>query len=111
LLRDDAGTHALLDRAARGEGPFSVHLLASERELGIWAALAGIPRGKTCTYAELAQQAGLPRGYARSVGTLLAGNKIALILPCHRVIPADGGAGKYRWGADLKADLLHTERR
>jgi AraC family transcriptional regulator of adaptative response/methylated-DNA-[protein]-cysteine methyltransferase len=60
-------------------------------------------------YAELAQAIGSPAA-ARAVAQACANNPVALLIPCHRVIPATGGVGGYRWGARRKERLLEIER-
>lgn len=75
-------------------------------------ATTTIPRGQTASYGEVAIMAGSP-GAARAVGTAMARNPIALIVPCHRVIRADGSIGGYGGGANsvrLKQRLLALER-
>jgi AraC family transcriptional regulator of adaptative response/methylated-DNA-[protein]-cysteine methyltransferase len=76
----------------------------------VWKALADIPRGQTRTYAEVAAAVGRPRA-VRAVGHACAVNKVAILIPCHRVVPTAGGAGHYRWGAERKKKLLARERR
>ena len=71
-------------------------------------ALAAIPFGETVTYAGLAILAGRP-GAARAVGNFMAANPLPVLLPCHRVIRADGGWGRYSAGADYKRRLLRME--
>lgn len=71
-------------------------------------AAARIPRGEVRTYAELAAAVGRPRA-ARAVGTAMARNPVALLIPCHRVVPSGGGVGSYGYGADVKAELLRLE--
>lgn len=73
------------------------------------SAAQAIPPGKTVTYAELAARAGHP-GAARAVGQAMARNPFALLVPCHRVVPASGGQGGYRWGTGRKRRLLEWER-
>ena len=50
-------------------------------------------------------------GAARAVARVCATNRLAIVVPCHRVVPAAGGVGQYRWGAGRKAGLLEAERR
>jgi AraC family transcriptional regulator, regulatory protein of adaptative response / methylated-DNA-[protein]-cysteine methyltransferase len=76
----------------------------------VWKALAEIPRGETRTYAEVAAAIGRPRA-VRAVGHACAANKVAILIPCHRVVPTAGGVGNYRWGAGRKKALLERERR
>lgn len=67
-----------------------------------------IPRGKVCTYSGLAARAGFPRA-ARAVGSVMAKNPFPLVIPCHRVIRADGTPGRFGGGADMKKRLLDRE--
>ncbi|WP_434629213.1 methylated-DNA--[protein]-cysteine S-methyltransferase [Chromobacterium sp. CV08] len=74
----------------------------------VWAALRRIPYGSTVSYGELARALGTPDG-ARAVGRANATNPIALIVPCHRVLGADGSLTGYAGGLPLKAALLRFE--
>lgn len=74
----------------------------------VWAALRTIPTGQTRSYGEIARALGRPRA-ARAVAAACASNRIAVLIPCHRVIAADGGLSGYRWGAERKAELLRRE--
>ncbi|HET7873295.1 MAG TPA: methylated-DNA--[protein]-cysteine S-methyltransferase [Terriglobales bacterium] len=73
-----------------------------------WEALQRIPYGKTCTYAELARAVGLPRA-SRAVGQANHRNPVAIIIPCHRVIGADGSLTGYGGGLEMKRALLRLE--
>jgi O-6-methylguanine DNA methyltransferase len=75
----------------------------------VWGALVGIEYGETRSYAEVALAIGKPRA-VRSVGTANGANPLALVVPCHRVIAADGTLGGYGGGLELKARLLAMER-
>jgi AraC family transcriptional regulator of adaptative response/methylated-DNA-[protein]-cysteine methyltransferase len=74
----------------------------------VWDALRAIPRGQTRRYAEVAAALGVP-GAARAVASACAANPVAVVVPCHRVVPAAGGAGGYRYGAWRKRALLAVE--
>lgn len=76
----------------------------------VWSALQDIPYGTTATYSEIAAQLGRP-GAARAVGLANARNPIAIIIPCHRVIGADGRLTGYGGGLDRKQQLLELEAR
>ena len=76
----------------------------------VWRALGAIPRGHTRSYSALAGVVGRPAG-ARAVARACAANPLALLVPCHRVVAADGRPGGYRWGAGVKAALLDRESR
>lgn len=77
-------------------------------QMEVWSELRRIPIGETVSYQELAQRLGWPRA-ARAVANAVAKNRIAFLVPCHRVIRADGAIGGYRWGPDRKAALLAWE--
>ena len=75
----------------------------------VWKALQAIPAGETRSYAEVASAIGRPRAH-RAVARACAANPVALVVPCHRVVPSSGaGTGGYRWGRDRKAALLARE--
>jgi methylated-DNA-[protein]-cysteine S-methyltransferase len=74
----------------------------------VWAALRGISWGETISYGELAARVGRP-GAARAVGGANARNPVCLLVPCHRVIAADGGLHGYAFGAATKRWLLELE--
>ena len=73
-----------------------------------WNALLAIPYGKTCSYAEIAQQVGSPQAF-RAVGQANHNNPIAIIVPCHRVVNASGALGGYGGGLEVKQMLLKHE--
>lgn len=75
----------------------------------VWALLRTIPAGKTLSYSEIARRLGQLRG-ARAVGQACGANWLALVIPCHRVVAADGSLGGYRWGLPRKRALLAHER-
>lgn len=77
-------------------------------QVKVWSALLRIPYGETRTYADIAREMGSP-GAARSVGHANGLNRIAVLIPCHRVINADGGLGGYGGGLWKKLRLLETE--
>ena len=79
-------------------------------QMRVWNYLQTIPAGSTQTYAEVAQAIGRPRA-VRAVAGACAANRVALVVPCHRVIRGDGGLGGYRWGLERKRALLEMERR
>jgi AraC family transcriptional regulator of adaptative response/methylated-DNA-[protein]-cysteine methyltransferase len=74
----------------------------------VWAALARIPSGKTLSYTELARRVGVPKS-VRAVAGACAANKIAVAIPCHRVVRNDGAISGYRWGVERKRALLARE--
>ena len=76
----------------------------------VWDALTRIPAGETRSYGEIARMIGAPNA-ARAVGRACGSNKLALIVPCHRVVREDGTPGGWRWGAARKQQLLERERK
>lgn len=74
----------------------------------VWQALRSIPAGTTTTYARLAERIGAP-GSVRAVAGACAANQLAVAVPCHRVVRADGGLAGYRWGVERKRALLERE--
>jgi AraC family transcriptional regulator of adaptative response/methylated-DNA-[protein]-cysteine methyltransferase len=75
----------------------------------VWRALRQIPLGGTLSYGEVAQRLGAPRSF-RAVASACARNKVALLIPCHRVVAADGRLAGYRWGVARKQALLAREK-
>ncbi len=71
-------------------------------------ALIAIPFGETRSYSQIAAAIGKP-GAARAVANVCATNRVAVVIPCHRVIHSDGSMSGYRWGNDIKKALLHVE--
>jgi AraC family transcriptional regulator, regulatory protein of adaptative response / methylated-DNA-[protein]-cysteine methyltransferase len=74
----------------------------------VWEALTRIPAGTTKSYGELAAEIGKP-GAARAIGQACGSNRVALIVPCHRVVREDGSLGGWRWGVERKRALLAQE--
>ncbi len=78
-------------------------------QLRVWDMLKQIPPGSTMTYSELAAKLGQPSAI-RAVASACAANKLAVLVPCHRVVRADGNLAGYRWGLPLKRKLLDGEK-
>jgi AraC family transcriptional regulator of adaptative response/methylated-DNA-[protein]-cysteine methyltransferase len=100
-------------RHLRGEAPsldLPIDVRATAFQWKVWRALQQIPYGETRAYADVARGIGKPKA-VRAVARACATNPVALVVPCHRVIPAAGGIGGYRWGSDRKQRLLLTEQR
>ena len=74
----------------------------------VWAALSAIPAGKTATYTEIARAIGQPKA-VRAVAQACAANPLAIAIPCHRVVRADGDLSGYRWGVERKRKLIDRE--
>jgi AraC family transcriptional regulator of adaptative response/methylated-DNA-[protein]-cysteine methyltransferase len=78
-------------------------------QMKVWNYLRKIPRGEVRSYGEVARAIRRPRA-ARAVAAACAANRVALLVPCHRVIRGDGGLGGYRWGLERKRQLIDRER-
>jgi AraC family transcriptional regulator of adaptative response/methylated-DNA-[protein]-cysteine methyltransferase len=87
-----------------------LHLRGTEFQLKVWQSLLKIPADETISYGKLAEELGVGRQGARAVGGAVAANRLAIVIPCHRVLPVSGGIGGFRWGADIKRALLDRER-
>jgi AraC family transcriptional regulator of adaptative response/methylated-DNA-[protein]-cysteine methyltransferase len=113
--RDDARlgawVAAIVDHLRRGRPatslPTDIQATAFQRR--VWSALQQIPYGETRSYREIARAIGAPSA-TRAVARACATNPVALVIPCHRVIRADGHLGGYRWGLERKEKLLGLER-
>lgn len=95
--------------SANSTAPVAVDLIGTAFQKRVWDALMKIPRGQTRSYAELAIALDAPKS-ARAVAAACARNRVAIVVPCHRVIRGDGSSGGYRWGLPLKQQLLQRER-
>jgi methylated-DNA-[protein]-cysteine S-methyltransferase len=113
-VRDDEALHqvrAQLDEyfaGERSEFDLDLHLEGGAFQRTVWHALTEIPYGETISYGELAKRIGRP-DLARAVGTANGQNPIAVIVPCHRVIGANGKLVGYGGGLDNKRRLLELE--
>ena len=88
--------------------PLDVHGTAFQQR--VWEELRRIPHGETRSYGELAAALGNPKA-SRAVGGANGANHVAVLIPCHRVIAADGSLGGYAYGLEIKAELLKREGR
>jgi AraC family transcriptional regulator of adaptative response/methylated-DNA-[protein]-cysteine methyltransferase len=97
----------------RGAAPsldLPIDVRATAFQWKVWRALQQIPYGETRAYAQVANSIGKPKA-VRAVASACAANPVALVVPCHRVVPTAGGVGRYRWGSDCKERLLAGEQR
>ena len=85
-------------------------LRGTDWQKAVWEALTRIPYGETCTYGEIAAMVGRPKS-ARAVGRANSTNRLPLVVPCHRVIGADGSLTGFDGGMHLKVSLLEHEAR
>lgn len=96
--------------AGRSGGAVKLDVAGSAFQRKVWDAIRRVPRGRTSTYSRLAKAIGRPRA-VRAVASACAANKIALVIPCHRIVRSDGSTGEYRWGEARKQMLLRHEGR
>jgi AraC family transcriptional regulator of adaptative response/methylated-DNA-[protein]-cysteine methyltransferase len=105
----------LVQRAAAPQVPIEqrldqrIDLRGTVFQLRVWNALRQIPRGETRSYSQLARELGDPKT-VRAVARACAVNRVAIVVPCHRVIGASGSLTGYRWGVERKRRLLAAER-
>jgi len=115
IRRDDKrlkGPVAALLRHLRGQEPdlrLPLDVRATAFQCRVWEQLRAIPYGQTRSYGEVARRLRRPHA-ARAVARACATNPAALVIPCHRVVAADGRLGGYRWGAGRKRALIAAER-
>ena len=89
---------------------FPVDIQGTDFQKSVGAMLQDIPVGETRSYSEVAQQLGRPKA-VRAVANACAANPLALIIPCHRILRADGGISGYRWGVERKRAVLAKEKK
>ncbi|AFJ46415.1 bifunctional DNA-binding transcriptional regulator/O6-methylguanine-DNA methyltransferase Ada [Shimwellia blattae] len=92
----------------RADFPLPLDVQGSAFQLQVWQALQTIPAGETASYQDIARKIGRPRA-VRAVAGACAANRLALVIPCHRVVRANGALSGYRWGSELKHQLLARE--
>lgn len=107
-LNETIGRLAVLIDHPESDAGFMLDLRGSDFECRVWNALRAVPAGTTATYGEIAARLGAPR-QAKEVGEACAANKLAVVVPCHRVVKKDGGISGYRWGVRRKRVLLARE--
>lgn len=116
VVRDDTAAAPVLAQVfaatARGAAPRPLHLLlrGTNFQIQVWTALMRTAPGELLSYGALARQGGAA-GAARAVGTAMAANAIAWLIPCHRVIRESGAISHYRWGVERKMAMLAWEAR
>jgi AraC family transcriptional regulator of adaptative response/methylated-DNA-[protein]-cysteine methyltransferase len=102
---------ALNDHLSRS-GPrpdLPLDLRGTAFQIKVWRFLLSVKPGMVVSYTEVAQGVGAPKA-VRAAASACAANRVAILVPCHRALRADGGLGGYRWGLDRKRALLDAER-
>lgn len=97
----------VVERAPRPELPLD--LRGTAFQIKVWRFLLSVKPGRVVSYGEIAAEIGHPDA-VRAVGTACGANRIAVLVPCHRALRADGSLGGYRWGLERKRVLLDKER-
>lgn len=114
LRRDPEATEPLARRAFAPlekddvDVPLPLHLRGTNFQVQVWRALLRVPEGGVTSYGRLARIVERP-GAARAVGSAVASNPVAYLIPCHRVIRSTGDFGEYRWGSARKRAMLGRE--
>lgn len=104
--------YSAINRYLQSGGPepsIPLDLRGTAFQIKVWRFLQTTAAGNTLSYGELAEMLGQPTA-TRAVATACGKNRIALLIPCHRILRADGSMGGYRWGLDRKQDLLEREQ-
>lgn len=101
ILANLKGTNKTLD--------LPLDLQATAFQMRVWEILRKIPYGETVSYSDVAEQIG-NKNAVRAVATACASNRVALAIPCHRVIGKNGNLSGYRWGIELKKQILEKEK-
>ena len=116
LRKNDAALAAdirnVTDFLAQPLTPFKLQLdiQGTDFQQAVWAVVQTIAVGETLSYSDIAQRLHKPKA-VRAVANACARNPLALVIPCHRVLRADGGISGYRWGVERKRALLAKEQR
>ena len=95
---------SILDQTKRIE----LCLIGSKLQIHVWKALLKIPPGKVTSYTTLAKHIGKPKA-VRTVATAIGKNPLCWLIPCHRVLRANGDLGGYHWGLNVKKNMLAYE--
>ena len=95
---------AILDQTKQVE----LCLIGSQLQINVWKALLKIPPGKVTSYTTLAKHIGKPKA-VRTVATAIGKNPLCWLIPCHRVLRANGDLGGYHWGLNVKENMLTYE--
>jgi AraC family transcriptional regulator, regulatory protein of adaptative response / methylated-DNA-[protein]-cysteine methyltransferase len=117
LIQDDAAVAPHLAAAFGGGevgggevggGDMALHLIGAPFQIKVWEALLTIPPGTATSYGALAARLGTPRA-ARAVGAAVGRNPLSWLIPCHRVLAANGALTGYHWGLPVKRAMLAWE--
>jgi AraC family transcriptional regulator, regulatory protein of adaptative response / methylated-DNA-[protein]-cysteine methyltransferase len=99
---------AAVESPARSNAHIPLDVKGTAFQEAVWRELRRIPAGETRSYADIAAAIGKPAA-VRAAGTANGANQVAVLIPCHRVVPKGGGVGGYAWGPHIKEELLKKE--
>lgn len=102
ILAHLAGNNKILD--------LPLDIQATAFQMRVWEALRKIPYGETISYSDVAEKIG-DKNAVRAVATACASNRVALVIPCHRVVGKNGNLSGYRWGVERKKAILEKEKK
>lgn len=105
-LQEDACQ--IINKNTISNNPLPLHIKGTDFQIKVWEALLHIPTGMTTSYQNIARFIGNKNG-SRAVGSAVGKNPISCLIPCHRVIRANGSIGEYHWGVDLKQKMICCE--
>lgn len=98
----------IFDRAQKQAENKDLILYGTQFQKAVWGKLLELQPSDVASYSQIANELEMPKA-VRAVGNAIARNHIAYLIPCHRVIRADGGLGGFKWGTSLKGRLLEQE--
>lgn len=113
MSRDDSMASTLTKRVMEHKEDYELEVCVhgTPFQVAVWSALMDIPFAETITYSELAERVGNPKA-VRAVASAVAANRLAYLIPCHRVVHSDGTVGEYRWGGtERKAKMIAWEKK
>jgi AraC family transcriptional regulator, regulatory protein of adaptative response / methylated-DNA-[protein]-cysteine methyltransferase len=99
---------AAVEHPAKSSTHIPIDVQGTAFQEAVWRELRRIPAGETRSYADIAAAIGKPAA-VRAAGTANGANQVAVLIPCHRVVPKGGGVGGYAWGPHIKEELLKKE--
>lgn len=112
-LKEDKGVFQVraieyINNLGKFDKDLNLIVKGTDFQIKVWDELLKIPKGKVKKYSEISRYIGNANA-SRAVGTAIGKNPVAIIIPCHRVVRADGGLGGYHWGEKIKEELLEQE--
>ncbi|GAB4162184.1 MAG: hypothetical protein Tsb006_0090 [Rickettsiaceae bacterium] len=109
FLEDNKRAKAIVEDVFLGKFNGNLLVTGTDFQIKVWDALINITPGETVSYQTFANSL-LGKNYTRAVASAIASNNISYLIPCHRVVHKSGRASKYRWGSNIKKELLIDEK-